>query len=51
MEQKKEKLPPLPESDDEEDTYAYHHRVENCPCGICWLARYQRGSWEKQNKK
>jgi hypothetical protein len=49
--QRKKQFPPLPVSDDEEEPYVYDHRVETCSCGICWLARYQRDTWKKQNKK
>jgi hypothetical protein len=30
----------------DENPYVYHHRVETCPCGNCWLSRYYRDTWK-----
>jgi hypothetical protein len=53
-EQKKKRFPALPASDNEDENpklkpkkeYEYHHRVESCPCGNCWLSRYHRATWK-----
>jgi hypothetical protein len=42
--------PPISDTEKEkpkkEDPYLYHHRVESCPCGTCWLSRYHRDTWK-----